>query len=106
MVSGNAHQASSHYENHLRPAQGVFPRAPGRTGVLLSSPLHCRLWHDELVHTSIEALPCAESAFTRRFKFDSADNPKLRALRQRYQLDTVVASGRDLVLSATSRTRT
>lgn len=43
----------------------------------------------------LEALPYVESEFTRRFRFDSADNPKLRELRERYQLDAVVASGRD-----------
>ncbi len=43
----------------------------------------------------VEALPYVESEYTRRFKFDSADNPKLQELRQRYQLDAVVAVGRD-----------
>lgn len=43
----------------------------------------------------IEALPYVESEYTRRFRFDSADNPKLHQLRQRYQLEAVVAPGRD-----------
>lgn len=43
----------------------------------------------------VEALPYVESEFTRRFKFDRAENPKLQDLRQRYHLDTVVAPGRD-----------
>jgi hypothetical protein len=44
---------------------------------------------------TIDALPYVESEFTRRFRFDSADNPKLQELRQRYQLDVVVAPGQD-----------
>jgi hypothetical protein len=43
----------------------------------------------------VDALPYVESEYTRRFKFDSAENPKLRELRQRYQLDAVVAAGQD-----------
>ncbi len=43
----------------------------------------------------IDALPYVESDYTRRFRFDSASNPKLQALRQRYQLDAVVAPGVD-----------
>ncbi|MCZ7636987.1 MAG: transglutaminase-like domain-containing protein [Verrucomicrobia bacterium] len=43
----------------------------------------------------VDALPWVESEYTRRFRFDSADNPKLRELRQRYQLEAVVAPGRD-----------
>src|SRR4051812_21333745 len=45
--------------------------------------------------TQLDALPYVESEYTRRFKFDSYDNPKLKQLRQRYRLDEVVASGRD-----------
>ena len=43
----------------------------------------------------VDGLPYVESEFTRRFKFDHADNPKLLELRQRYQLDAVVAPGQD-----------
>jgi transglutaminase-like putative cysteine protease len=43
----------------------------------------------------LEALPYVESEYTRRFKFDSADNPELEELRQRCQLDAVAAAGRD-----------
>lgn len=43
----------------------------------------------------VEVLPHIESEFTRRFKFDSADNPKLEQLRRRYELEAVVAAGRD-----------
>ncbi len=43
----------------------------------------------------IDALPYVESEYTRRFKFDSADNPKLKELREKYKLDEVVAGGKD-----------
>src|SRR6185295_11276346 len=42
-----------------------------------------------------DALPVVESDYTKRFKFDSADNPKLRELREKYKLDDVVAPGKD-----------
>ncbi|HZE98276.1 MAG TPA: hypothetical protein VE981_14690 [Planctomycetota bacterium] len=45
--------------------------------------------------TRIDALPCVESDYTRRFRFDSADNPKLKELRETYRLDDVVAAGKD-----------
>lgn len=43
----------------------------------------------------LDTLPIVESEFTRRFKFDSHDNPKLKELRERYQLERVIAPGRD-----------
>lgn len=42
-----------------------------------------------------EALPHVQNEFTQRFRFDSADNPKLQELRRRYRLDEVVAEGQD-----------
>ena len=43
----------------------------------------------------LETLPYVESEFTKRFKFDSFDNPKLKELRERHRLDEVIAPGRD-----------
>lgn len=43
----------------------------------------------------LQTLPFVESDYTKRFRFDSWENPKLRELRERYKLDEVVASGRD-----------
>src|SRR5262245_48532548 len=40
-------------------------------------------------------LPCAENDYTKRFKFDSYRNPKLKELRERYKLDEVIAAGKD-----------
>lgn len=47
------------------------------------------------VLTRLDALPYVESQYTRRFKFDSFDNPKLKELRERYHLDEVIAPGKD-----------
>jgi hypothetical protein len=43
----------------------------------------------------LDTLPYIESEFTKRFKFDAYDNPKLKELRERYKLDEVIAPGKD-----------
>ncbi|CAN5483532.1 hypothetical protein BH23VER1_BH23VER1_06450 [soil metagenome] len=45
--------------------------------------------------TKLDSLPYVEDEYTARFTFDSATNPKLKRLRERYQLDEVVAPGTD-----------
>ena len=45
--------------------------------------------------TRLETLPFVESEYSKRFTFDSAANPKLKELRERFKLDEVVAPGRD-----------
>ncbi|MBM3334084.1 hypothetical protein FJY63_05430 [Candidatus Sumerlaeota bacterium] len=47
------------------------------------------------VLTRLDTLPYVESDYTKRFQFDTYDNPKLKALREKYRLDDVVASGKD-----------
>jgi len=42
-----------------------------------------------------DVLPVVESDYTKRFTFDSIDNPKLQELREKYKLDQVVAPGKD-----------
>ena len=44
---------------------------------------------------SLDTLPYVESEYTRRFTFDSYENPKLAELRTRYKLAEAVAAGRD-----------
>jgi hypothetical protein len=43
----------------------------------------------------LDTLPLVESEYTKRFKFDSYSNPKLKQLRERWKLDAVVGPGRD-----------
>ena len=45
--------------------------------------------------TRLDALPYVETEFTQRFRFDSADNEKLKQLREQYRLEEVVAPGKD-----------
>jgi hypothetical protein len=47
------------------------------------------------VVTRLDAPPYVENDYTRRFRFDAHDNPRLKALRERYRLDDVVSGGRD-----------
>ena len=46
------------------------------------------------VVTKFDSLPYVESEYSRRYKFDSYENPKLKELRERYHLDEVVAPGK------------
>ena len=41
----------------------------------------------------LDSLPCVESDYTSRFRYDSYENPKLNELRTRYKLDAVIAPG-------------
>lgn len=43
----------------------------------------------------IDTLPYIRSDYTQRFTFDRYDNPKLKQLRQKYDLDKVIATGKD-----------
>jgi hypothetical protein len=49
----------------------------------------------ECTVTKLESLPYVENEYSRRFKFDRWDNPKLKELREKYHLDEVVAPGKD-----------
>jgi hypothetical protein len=49
----------------------------------------------KVVLKKLDALPCVESVYSKRFKYDVYDNPKLKELREMYRLDEVVASGKD-----------
>ena len=42
-----------------------------------------------------DSLPCVENDYSKRFKFDSAENPGLKELRDKYRLKEVVAPGKD-----------
>jgi hypothetical protein len=50
--------------------------------------------------TRLDTLLYVESEYTKRFKFDSYHNPKLKELREHYRLAEVIASGRAKTSSA------
>src|SRR5258706_6755734 len=43
----------------------------------------------------LDSLPFVEGEYTKRFKFDSFSNPKLKELRDKYKPDEVVTSGKN-----------
>jgi hypothetical protein len=45
--------------------------------------------------TKLDMLPYVESEYSRLYKFDSYDNPKLKELCEHYKLDAVIATGKD-----------
>lgn len=45
--------------------------------------------------TKLDTLPYVDSDYSRRYRFDRFDNPKLKELREKYHLDEVVAPGKD-----------
>lgn len=49
----------------------------------------------EVTIKKIECLPLVESEYTKRFRFESAENPKVKELRERYRLEEIVAAGED-----------
>jgi hypothetical protein len=88
--------------NIRRISQALLLVALGETGVLaqperlpLAVGATIELGARAVTLKQIEALPYVESEFTKRYRFDSVNNPKLRELRQRYQLEAVIAPGQD-----------
>src|SRR5687767_5874819 len=67
----------------------------GRAGFAGETPRAIKVGVREFVVSRFDALPYVEDEFSRRFRFDRHDNPKLKALRSRYALDEVVIAGRD-----------
>src|SRR3954467_9602445 len=47
----------------------------------------------EVTIKRLDSLPFVESDYTKRFQFDSYENPKLKELREHYKLDDVIAPG-------------
>jgi hypothetical protein len=48
-----------------------------------------------VVLTRLDALPYVVNDYAKRYRFDGYDNPELKALREQYRLDEVVAPGKD-----------
>ncbi len=86
----------------LRTLGGLLPAALAAVAVvaqesasILKAGSEFELGSRKAVVKKLDALPFVESEYTRRFRFDSFDNPKLKELRGRYRLDEVVAPGKD-----------
>ncbi|MCX8036797.1 MAG: transglutaminase-like domain-containing protein [Candidatus Sumerlaeia bacterium] len=47
------------------------------------------------VLAKLDTLPYVENDYSRRFRFDDFDNPKLKLLREKYYLDDMTADGKD-----------
>lgn len=60
-----------------------------------AAPQEFTLGSKKVTVTKIDAPPFVQNDYTKRFKFDSADNPKLKELREKYRLDEVIAPGKD-----------
>lgn len=54
-----------------------------------------RLGPRQVTVKKLQTLPFVESDYTKRFHFDSYENPKLTELRARYNLNKVIAGGED-----------
>ena len=67
----------------IHPAWGLSEAAP--TAIQLAGR--------KATIRKFDALPYVQSEYTRLFRFDPFTNPKLKELRQHYQLDAVVAPG-------------
>jgi len=74
---------------------GIVTAASEEPGPPLKQGDAVRLGGRRAVLTKLDSLPYVESDYTRRFRFDTCDNPKLKELRERYRLDEVVAPGKD-----------
>jgi hypothetical protein len=69
--------------------------ADGEGGAALGAGAAFDVKAGRAVLTRLDALPYVENEYSRRYKFDAFDNPKLKELRERYKLDEVVAGGKD-----------
>jgi hypothetical protein len=78
----------------LPMAGGANAAAVGQNGAPLKQGDAITVNGRQSVLTQLDTLPYVQSEYSRRFKFDSYDNPKLAQLREQYHLADVVAPGR------------
>ena len=76
------------------PSTSSTPSAPSTSSSLKKGDAFS-LGGRRCVLAKLDTLPYVESDYTKRFKFDAYDNPKLKALREKYGLDDVVSGGKD-----------
>jgi len=73
----------------------AIPVATGQGAAPITAGAEFRIGPRTATVTRLDTLPCVDTEFTRRFRFDAYENPKLKELRERYRLDAVVSPGRD-----------
>ena len=67
----------------------------GAVGAEFKASTSFELGTRKITVRKFETMPVVSDEYTRRFKFDAFDNPKLQELKKRYRLDQVIAPGRD-----------
>jgi len=84
-------------DNKIEADQKIDDRRQSRprAGEPLPEGATIKLNGKKAVLTKLDSLPLVENGYSRRFRFDAFGNPKLAELRNRYQLESVVAAGRD-----------
>jgi mannan endo-1,4-beta-mannosidase len=88
----NAPRSLSLSDRAYRVAIGPLRAASGRSEI---GPASNQSGARAVPLQKLDGLPYVRSEYTERFRFDTFTNPKLKELRQRYQLDAVVAPGND-----------
>src|SRR6266704_739451 len=61
----------------------------------ISQGEQCEIGGKRALLSKIDSLPIVDNEFSKRFHWDSFDNPKLTELREKYHFDDVVAPGKD-----------
>ncbi len=76
---------------------GVLLTAAGRSQEegALKEEATIELGGKKVLVKKLDALPFVENEYSRRFRFDGFENPKLKELRERYKLESVIAPGKD-----------
>jgi hypothetical protein len=49
----------------------------------------------EVIVRKLDSLPLIDNEYSQVFTYDTSENPRLKELRSRYELDKVVADGKD-----------
>src|SRR5262249_6864179 len=85
-----------------REARAAGPEAskqkappPAALPVPLTEGARFTLGGKEVLVKRFDALPLVENEYSRVFTYDTVENPRLTDLRTRYELDKVVAAGKD-----------
>jgi hypothetical protein len=89
--------AFSIWSSSLMPLFASLTMAAGAssTGELLKEGTVLKLNGGKATLRKLDIVPFVESDYTKRFRFDSFDNPKLKELHEKYYFERVIAPGKD-----------